>query len=136
MNIQAIAQKIKHSFHVCLVAFLLCSSLIVGITQPAFAGNQAINTLQAQAEQTLDEVAGAGTANQIKGQAEADLGRAQRKFGEATNQASDRMEGIANQVQGRAQKDIGRTQAAAEDAASQIENTSEGLIDSVKDFFD
>ena len=135
MKVSAIASKLKRSFYVCLMALLLCSSLVIGTAQPAFAGNRAANIAQNRAEQALDEVAGAGTAEQIKGRAEGDLGRVQRKVGQVTGQPADRVEGAAKQVQGRAKKDIGRTQAAAEDAAEQIEDTSEGLIDSVKDFF-
>lgn len=136
MNISAIAQKIRRSVCVGLTALLLCSGLIISMAQPALAGNKAANVVQNRAEQGLDAAAGAGTAEKLKGRAEADLGRVERQVGQVTNQPTDRVEGAAKQVKGRAKQDIGRTQAAAENAADQVEDASEGFIDSVKDFFD
>ncbi|MBE9136294.1 hypothetical protein IQ254_03600 [Nodosilinea sp. LEGE 07088] len=90
-------------------------------------GNEAGDKVQARAEQALDQVAGAGTANQIKGRAQEDIGRLQRSASQA--------EGIGNQVQGRAQRDLGRTQGAVEDAADAAQDSAEGLVDNVKSFF-
>ena len=136
MNIRAISRAIKNAFCVCLASLLLFSSLAIVNAQPAAAGNKAADVMQNRAEQELDRVAGAGTSEQIKGRAEADLGRVQRQVGQMTDDTTGRLEGAAKQVQGRATKDIGRTQSAAEDAANQVENATEGFVDSVKDFFD
>ena len=135
MKVRAIAQAVRNSFCICLTALLLCTSLIIINAQPATAGSEAANVVQNRAEQEFDRVAGAGTAEQIKGRAEADLGRVQRQVGQMTDDTTDRLEGAAKQVQGRATKDIGRTQSAAENATDQIEDATGGFVDSVKDFF-
>lgn len=135
MNIRKISQAVKTSLCLYLTALLLSSSLVIGNVQPAFADVKMAGAMQNRAEQKLDKADGAGTAKQIKGRAEADLGRVQRKVGEVTDDVSSQVEGATKQIQGRANEDIGRAQSAAESAADQIEDTGESLIDSVKDFF-
>ena len=132
MKIPAIASKVKRSLYIFIATVLLVSGVAFSTATPALAGNQVANAVQNQAEQAVDQVVGAGTANQIKGRAKEDLGRVQRQVDKATSQ----VEGATKQFQGKVQKDIGRTQSAAENAAEQLEDTSEGLIDSIKNFFD
>ncbi|WP_228040083.1 CsbD family protein [Nodosilinea sp. LEGE 07088] len=128
MNIRAIAIQVRRFLTVGLAALVLGSSLLFSFGAPAMAlGNEAGDKVQARAEQALDQVAGAGTANQIKGRAQEDIGRLQRSASQA--------EGIGNQVQGRAQRDLGRTQGAVEDAADAAQDSAEGLVDNVKSFF-
>jgi len=131
MRLQSIASRVRHGIYLGLVAIVLCSGLTLGMTAPAVAGEKAAGIVENRAEQELDRVAGAGTADQIQGSAQEGLGKVQRQFGNTENQ----IKGAAKQVQGRAQKDIGRTQAAAEDAAGAIEDSSQGFVESVKDFF-
>lgn len=131
MKLHAIASQIRCTIYLGLVAIVLCSGLLVGVSSPALAGERGANVVQNRAEQELDRVAGAGTADQIKGSAQEGLGKVQSQLGDTENQ----LKGAARQAQGRAQKNFGQTQAAAENAADTIEDSGEGFVESVKDFF-
>jgi uncharacterized protein YjbJ (UPF0337 family) len=132
MTFKAIAAKFQRLLGIGLATLVMGSGLLFGFSAPAAAlGNKAGDIVQHRAEQELDRKAGAGTANQIEGRAQADVGRVQRQIDKATGGSS----GIGNQIQGRAQKDIGRTQAAVEDAADATQESAEGIVDSVKGFF-
>ncbi len=128
--IRTIATQAKRLMSLGILALILCSGLVFGWGAPAAANNAAGQVMQNRAEQELDRVAGAGTANQIEGRATEDLGRVQRQVGQVTNQTK----GVAKQVEGRAQKDIGRTQSALENAADTVEDSTDNLVDSVKNF--
>ena len=161
MLITSIVSRSKQWLGLALAALVLGAS--VWISAPAIAAAdaaEAMDAIQNRAEQDIDSVAGSGTANQIKGKAQEDLGRVQREVDKATSQvegaakqlqgkaqkdigrtqaaaedAAEAVEGAAKQVQGRAQQDIGRTQAAAEDAADAVEDSTGGFVDSIKSFF-
>ncbi|MBE7384080.1 MAG: CsbD family protein [Leptolyngbya sp. SIO1E4] len=131
MNLSAIANKLRQTFCLSLATLAIFWGLMFNVNSVAMAATNAADIAQSRAERELDRVAGAGTANQIKGRAEEDLGRVQRQVDKTTSQ----LEGTTKQVRGRAQKDIGRTQQAAEEAADTVQDSAEGLVDSVKDFF-
>jgi uncharacterized protein YjbJ (UPF0337 family) len=128
----AIALRLQRGFLAGLMALVLSAGLLLGTSAPAFAlGNRAGDIVQNRAERELDRMAGAGTANQIEGRAQEDLGRVQRQVDKVTG--SD--DGLGNRIQGRAQRDIGRTQGAAEAATEAAQDSAEGIVDSVKGFF-
>lgn len=129
MDIRAIATGLKRSLLVCCAILLVCASFLASAAAPAFAGESAANVVQNRAERALDNAAGAGTADQIKGSVNSNVGKAQRGFDQTA-------EGMGNQVKGKVQSDIGRAKSTAEDAADQVEDTSEGIMSSVKNFFD
>ena len=114
-----------------LVTVVCCIGLMLGTGSDALASTDLPDLDQNPVEQGLDQVAGAGTVNQIEGKVQEDLGRVQRQVDQATSQ----VEGAGKQVKGRAQQDIGRTQAALEDAADSAEEKADSWIDSVKAFF-
>ena len=114
-----------------LVTIACCVGLLLGTGSDALASTDLPDLEQTPVEEGLDQVAGAGTANQVEGKAQEDLGRVQRQV----DQAASQVEGAAKQVKGRAQQDIGRTQAALEDAADSAEEKADSWIDSVKAFF-
>jgi uncharacterized protein YjbJ (UPF0337 family) len=88
-----------------------------------------------RAESQLDEAAGAGTSDRIKGRFREGMGAVKQEGGEATNDLQQQAEGMTDQMKGRAQRDIGRTKQAAEEAGEEAEDTAKGFVESVKDFF-
>jgi uncharacterized protein YjbJ (UPF0337 family) len=126
MKLTLITAKLKQWLAVTLVALVACSGLLLGWAPAAQAWNDAAEVVKERAEQELDSKAGAGTANQVEGRAQEDLGRVQRQFG------SD-AEGAAQQAKGKAQRDIGRTQAAAEDASDSIGDAAQNLLEKGKE---
>lgn len=119
MNFNIAITKFKQAACLGLVTLMACAGLMLGWGEVAMAQNG------------IDQVAGAGTTNQIQGRAQEDIGRVQRQVDNATSQ----VEGTAKQIKGRAQQDIGRTQQAAEEAADTVEDATEGFMDAAKDFF-
>lgn len=116
--------KIKQILLASVLVLVACGGFVLGWADHAYAGNDASDVVQSRAEKEVDRVMGKGTVNQVKGNAQENLGRVQRQLG-------NDVEGSARQVRGKVQKDIGRTQKAAEDTAE----SADGLIDQVKDFF-
>ena len=55
----------------------------------------------------------------IKGEAKDMAGKAQRKFGEMTDDASQQAKGLAKQAEGKIQKKVGDVKDAADDAREQ-----------------
>lgn len=131
MNLRLVAAKVRRSLCLGFALCAACVGLTLGWSFDASAAPLLADLSRNPIEKGLDSVAGAGTANQLKGQAREDLGTVQRQVDKTTSQ----IEGATNQVQGRAQKDIGRTQDAAEDAADAVQDSAEGFVDSVKDLF-
>lgn len=132
MTFTAIAANLQRIVCVGLAALVIGSTLLLGFSAPAAAlGNEAGDIVQGRAERELDRKAGAGTANQLEGSAQENLGKVQRQVEKVTG-GND---GLDNQAKGRTQRDIGRTQEAAEDAADATQNAAEGIVDSVKSFF-
>ncbi|MGB3202819.1 MAG: CsbD family protein [Nodosilinea sp.] len=132
MIVNAIAAKLQRVLCVGLVALVLGSSLLFGFSTPATAlGNEAGDIVQERAEREFDNKVGAGTANQIEGRAQEEIGKAQRKIDRATGGT----DGLGNQVEGRVQREAGRAQGAVEDAADAAQESGESFVDSVKDFF-
>ncbi|TVQ15021.1 MAG: CsbD family protein [Leptolyngbya sp. DLM2.Bin27] len=132
MTFTAIAARLQRLFCVGLATLVIGSGLLFGFGSPAVAlGNEAGDIVQQRAEREFDRKAGAGTANQLEGRAQEELGKAQRQI----NQVTGGTEGIGNQVQGQVQKTVGRTQGAVEDAAESAQESAGGIVDSVKDFF-
>jgi len=132
MTFNAIAAQLQRLFCVGLATLVIGSGLLFGFSAPAAAlGNEAGDIVQQRAERELDRKAGAGTANQLEGRAQEELGKVQRQV----NKTTGGTEGLGNQIQGQAQKNIGRTQDAVEDAAESAKDSAGGIVDSVKDFF-
>ncbi|MBE9110423.1 hypothetical protein IQ273_13460 [Nodosilinea sp. LEGE 07298] len=132
MTVNAIAAKLQRMLCVGLVALVIGSSLLFGFSTPATAlGNEAGDIVQQRAEREFDRKTGAGTANQLEGRAQEEIGKAQNKLDRATGGT----DGIGNQVEGRARREAGRAQGAAEDAADAAQDAGEGFVESVKDFF-
>ncbi|PSR15523.1 hypothetical protein C8255_22640 [filamentous cyanobacterium CCP3] len=132
MTVNAIATKFQRILCVGLVALVIGSSLLFGFSTPATAlGNKAGDIVQERAEREFDSKTGAGTANQLEGRAQEEIGKAQRKIDRATGGTN----GLGNQIEGRAQREAGRAQGAVEDAADAAQDAGESFVDSVKDFF-
>ncbi|MGB3309091.1 MAG: hypothetical protein WBG32_18850 [Nodosilinea sp.] len=132
MTVNAIAAKLQRMLCVGLVALVIGSSLLFGFSAPATAlGNEAGDIVQGRAEREFDSKTGAGTANQLEGRAQEEIGKAQRQI-DRTVGGTD---GMGNQLKGRAQREAGRAQEAVEDAADAAEDAGEGFVDSVKSFF-
>jgi uncharacterized protein YjbJ (UPF0337 family) len=58
--------------------------------------------------------------NQVKGTAKDIAGKAQEKFGDVTDNATQQAKGMAKQVEGKVQKGVGNAQDAADDAADRV----------------
>lgn len=132
MIFNAIATKLQRILCVGLATLVIGSGLLFGFSAPATAlGNKAGDIVQQRAERELDSKAGAGTANQIEGRAQEDLGRVQNQVEKVTGGNDS----LGNRAEGRVKREIGRTQGAVEDAADSAQDSAEGFVDSVKDFF-
>lgn len=132
MTVNAIAAKLQRILCVGLATLVIGSGLLFGFSTPAAAlGNEAGDIVQQRAEREFDRKAGAGTANELEGRAQEEVGKAQRTIDRAVGGT----DGIGNQVQGRAQREAGRAQGAVEDVAEAAEDAGEGFVDSVKSFF-
>ena len=111
-----------------LVTCVWGTSAWLGVEGAIAAPNE---TLQDKAEAVVDSIA-PGTAKQVEGKVQKDIGTVQRALGDG----GDDLSGAAKQVAGRAKQDIGRTQSATADLREDAKEEAESLIDSVKDFFD
>jgi len=129
MRLKAVYRQIKKVFIPCVLVLVACSSLLLGWSGAANAGDKAASVVKGRAEQEFDRVAGEGSINQVEGQAQEGLGKVQRKLGDET-------EGTAREMRGKAQKNVGRTQEAADKATNAAKEEAEGIVDKVKDFFD
>ncbi|MGB3495478.1 MAG: CsbD family protein [Elainellaceae cyanobacterium] len=103
----------------------------------ATGGNsEAAAIVRERAESQLDEAAGAGTSDQIKGRIQEGIGKVKEQAGDLTDNRQKQAEGITDQVKGRVQRGTGQAKAAAEDLSEEAEDQAKGIVESVKDFFD
>lgn len=128
MQLKALLSQAKRVFVFTCAVVLIGVSAIFGHAPIAMAGASMENPI----DQAVDSVAGAGTANQVKGKAKQDIGRVQS----AVDDATDKLDGRTKQIKGRAQQDIGRTQQAAENTADDVQDSVDNLANRVKNFFD
>jgi uncharacterized protein YjbJ (UPF0337 family) len=129
MRLGIIFNAVKRVILPCCLVLLVCFGSVMAWSSPAQASKEAGAVVKERAERNLDDTAGAGTTNRIKGKTQEELGRAQRQFG-------DEAEGTARQVRGKVQKNVGEAQSAAQDAAEDAAESADNLVDKVKDFFD
>jgi uncharacterized protein YjbJ (UPF0337 family) len=127
----------------CLSSMVVLPSPVLALSSSHFLSKDGQNIVAMdsndvveQAESQLDEAAGAGTSNRIKGRFQEGVGKVKEEAGDMVDSLQQQAEGMTEQMRGRAQRDLGRSQDALEEAGETAQDKSENLIESIKDYFD
>ncbi len=97
---------------------------ILNLPAQAVSLNQNSLILTVEPAEAVDNIMEAGTADQIKGKVQKDIGTVQRNVDQVTDQA----EGAFKQAQGKAQQDIGTVERNVGKMTDQADTTLKGTL--------